>query len=333
MKAALRRNHRIQILYLLFCIFLFSLAGCAGLQPEQAPISPVGYYLPVVEDSDFFRFAPIFLVEENNFPVNRIGIPSARITPSGDTKVFVDPRRPALYVQKVFFKTDNAAYTNYIYRIHFEKVPFSHLTGGYNVGLITIVTVNAQKQPVLITSVHTCGCYLNFIPTSYLPQKAFPEAWDISKQRVYGETLPGLLALSESALNRQEQYYLALRKGTHRVMGAGVIGPDPAESNREIFRVPMFPIELLQALPLGETTTGFYDTQGFRKGYVKGSFKPYERLLMSWWAMDWHIGEDKDYGPAETTGTVFYTSLKFWAREESDMWNFPEFLKYWGWNL
>jgi hypothetical protein len=58
-----------------------------------------------------------------------------------------------------------------------------------------------------------------------------------------------------------------------------------------------------------------------------------ERFFVSWWAFDWHVGEDKAYGPAEETGTVFYTSLKFWRRDVSDMWFFDRFLKYWGWNL
>jgi hypothetical protein len=64
-----------------------------------------------------------------------------------------------------------------------------------------------------------------------------------------------------------------------------------------------------------------------------GFFKPLEKLFMSWWSMDWRVGEDKDLGPKEKTGTTFYTSLKFWAREKSDLWNFARFLKYWGWEL
>lgn len=54
---------------------------------------------------------------------------------------------------------------------------------------------------------------------------------------------------------------------------------------------------------------------------------------MSWWAFDWYVGENKRLGPAEETGTTFYTSLKFWARDKSDIWNFGSFLKYWGWGL
>jgi hypothetical protein len=33
------------------------------------------------------------------------------------------------------------------------------------------------------------------------------------------------------------------------------------------------------------------------------------------------------------TSNPFYTSLKPWNRKASDMWNFTEFLEFWGWRL
>jgi hypothetical protein len=54
---------------------------------------------------------------------------------------------------------------------------------------------------------------------------------------------------------------------------------------------------------------------------------------MSWWTLDWRIGEDKAYEPDDPGSITFYTSVKFWARNKSDMRNFPQFLRYWGWNL
>jgi len=54
---------------------------------------------------------------------------------------------------------------------------------------------------------------------------------------------------------------------------------------------------------------------------------------MSWWTLDAHIGEDKAYGNAAVTGSVFYTSLNPINRQASDMWPFAKFLEYWGWRL
>lgn len=89
----------------------------------------------------------------------------------------------------------------------------------------------------------------------------------------------------------------------------------------------------LQALPLDGTSTSFFEEQGSRRGYVKNSQKHLERLLMGWWSLDLHVGEDKALGPVEETGVILYTSLKPWARRQSDLWPFAEFLHYWGWML
>ena len=55
--------------------------------------------------------------------------------------------------------------------------------------------------------------------------------------------------------------------------------------------------------------------------------------MISWWALDWRVGEDKAYGDKNETGAVFYTSLKPWNRQASDMWPFGDFLAFWGWGL
>ena len=101
----------------------------------------------------------------------------------------------------------------------------------------------------------------------------------------------------------------------------------------DVIDTPLRPMEDLRSIPVDTSTTSFFETDGSRTGYVKGSYKPLERILMSWWSFDLRVGEDKEYYPMEKTDPIFYTSLKYWDREDSDMRNFPRFLKYWGWNL
>jgi hypothetical protein len=99
-------------------------------------------------------------------------------------------------------------------------------------------------------------------------------------------------------------------------------------------KAELLPLEALEQLDLGNgATTSFYETAGDRRGYVKESYKPRERLFMSWWALDWRVGEDKKLGRDKDDGIEFYTSLKPWARSASDMRDFAAFLKYWGWRL
>ena len=96
----------------------------------------------------------------------------------------------------------------------------------------------------------------------------------------------------------------------------------------------MAPNDALYQLPMGEAeAASFFYGEGRRRGYVKGSKKPFERLFMSWWAFDSYIGRDKAFGPADETGTIFYTSAKFWQRRASDMWAFADFLRFYGWDL
>lgn len=250
--------------------------------------------------------------------------------------VFVNGDKPTIYVRKTRFTTARGSYTNLTYRIHFEKVPFGlfppNLGWGDNVGLLLVVTLNDLGQPVLFTSVQTCGCYLAFVPTSYLPVDAFPSGWNKDRQQVYGENLPGLIDYGENSPT-YFQLMVLLQNSSHRIMDMWLTDLR-LPSKYETVEAPIKPLKTLEGLSLpGGGSTSFYETEGSRQDYVKNSQKPWERLFMSWWALDWRVGEDKKLGRDRQDGRIFYTSLKPWARTASDMRNFPVFLQYWGWNL
>lgn len=293
-------------------------------------------YVPAAEDTRLARYAPVVVAEHTGHAYNRVGRPRARRHDDGEVEIYVDPGEPVLYARQREFETDEARYTNLVYRVHFEKVPFSlipfHLTAGRNVGLLFVLTLNGRGEPVLLTTVHTCGCYLAFLPTSYLPDSAYPPGWDTGGQRVFGETLPGQLDYPER-FDQTLRPVIFVRHATHRVMDVQIADPAALQEVHRPVTAPLAPMAALERLPLNGATTSFYDTSGFRKGYVRGSFKPFELLLMSWWTFDLHVGADKAYGDSEETGTVFYTSLRPWRREASDMWEFAEFLEFWGWDL
>ena len=337
---AKKMNCLLKMLQRFTFLFLLTITGCAFIDAGHSPIStPATAYIPARGPSLLARFAPVFLVENDHIPHNRIGSPIAWKDQEGTIHLSIDPDQPALYSQQIPFQTPKGTYTNLIYRIHFQETPATlspfYLTSGKNVGLIVIVTINAQEQPVLITSVHTCGCYLAFTPTSFLPQEAFPVGWNKATQEIFGESLPGILtvATDQPHNGRAPKTVVAIRGDTHRVMGITQADEVDLIRKHQAVTTPLRPMQALHTIAVDGTTTSFFETEGARKGYVKESFKPREQLLMSWWTMDWNIGEDKDYGPKDITGTTFYTSTKFWARNQSDMGNFPQFLRYWGWNL
>jgi hypothetical protein len=293
-------------------------------------------YNAIADEIIFNRYLPVFVIEHSGKKFNRIGTPGVKIIENNKEEIYVNHEEPAIYVQKRIFKTSKGEYTNFIYRIHFEKVPSGlfpfYLGSGRNVGLIVVVTLNNEGAPILYTTVHTCGCYLAFVPTSYMPEEAFPDNWEKNRQYVYFENLPGLLDYKEASPD-QSSTMILIKDGSHRVKDMWL--SDINLLNKyNLVMARLLPLESLQELPVNNNeTTSFYETSGTRKGYVKGSYKPWERLLISWWALDWMVGEDKKLGIDKEDGPIFYTSLKFWDRNKSDMRDFVTFLEYWGWKL
>lgn len=261
---------------------------------------------------------------------------SARYDDQGNEQIFVDSRHPTVYYLKRNFSTKNGSYINLIYRVHFPEVPFSlipfNLTTGNNIGLIIVVTINSQHKPVLVTTVHTCGCYLAIVPTTYLPKKSLPTKWDGTTINVYGEKLPGNLDYSKAT---RPKLLIHIRPEVHRVMDLEIIAEQDFQElpDVRVIKMPLLPMEDLEEIPLGDGTTSFYHQEGILKGHVKGSVKPLESILLSLPILDFFVGTDKVFGDRKETGNPFYTSLKPWNRKASDMWNFSEFLEFWGWQV
>lgn len=277
---------------------------------------------------------PRFHIKNSALPYNRIGTPKAEAGKKDKPYLIVDGTTSTLYYEKSAFHTAKDSYTNLVYRIHFEKVPLGlnclNLTTGKNPGLLIIYTLDAEKNVVLITTVHTCGCYLAFIPTTALAEDAYPENWRDNRQDVFGYSLPGRIGLA--GVEYRSGYQFTIESETHRISDVVLW----AESNTEgLQHIPlrMAPMADLYHIPYQSSTVSFFENEGNREGYVKNNTKILERLFISWWAFDLHVGEDKAYGNSDTSDIPFYTSLKFWRRNESDMKNFPAFLSYWGWKL
>jgi hypothetical protein len=334
------QNHKTITIWLLIVISPLLWQGCAGFEPMPEETPQTVYVMgkdgdETVADRTVRRWAPAFAAYKQEEDHNRIGRPVARRTGGGNEAIDIDTDQPAVFVMQREFVTEKARYRNLIYRVHFPAVPYSlipfHLTAGSNVGLMVVVTLNQRGEPLLVTTVHTCGCYMAIVPTDFLPAAALPEGWQGVPLDVYGETLTSELHYSGKA---DPRLLVHLRPEVHRVMKLEVVLADRLGSHRYA-AVPMspLPVESLLALPYGRETTSFYYEEGFLKGHVKGSVKPFETLLMSLISLDLFVGSDKIYADPENYGNRFYTSLKPWRRSDSNMWDFAGFLKYWGWRL
>ena len=309
---------------------VFLLGGCASVVFEQD--LPRQAFVASGSD-EFARHMPVIVSERPRHSFNRIGHPE--IIKEGELlQLIINPDAAVVYTEKRSFETSRGQYTNLIYRLHFEKVPFSllpfNLTTGKNVGLLLVVTLNSDQQPILISTVHTCGCYLAMQPTNYLPKAAYPNRWNTLQQSVYGANLPGLIKFDP--LN-DAKLVIYLQDETHRVNHIEVVPMQDVMTQYATQPLTLQPMGDLDQLLVEGQRVSMFETKGAEYGYVRNVVKPFELLLVSWWALDSHVGVDKRYGEAGDPGPRFYTSIKPWARQASDMRDFPRFLDYWGWRL
>jgi hypothetical protein len=309
--------------------------GCAHHYPLPQETQQWAYRVDTSFESGGMRWAPVFIVYGHARVYNRIGRPTIRITDDDHEFVSIDTDHPSIYSMQRSFTTTKATYTNEIYRVHFPQVPYSlipfNLTAGKNVGVLVVVTLDEQERPVLVTSVGTCGCYKAFVPTQYLPAVALPRDWTGRRQNVYGEDLPRMLSLEGY---NQPRFVVHLRPQVHRVMNLEVLEDAQLSSKRfQPVSMQRYPMDQLNRIPVDGDVKSFYYQEGVLKGHVKGSIKPLESLLMSLISLDFFVGMDKAYADPAKTENPFYTSLKPWRRADSNMWDFAQFLSYWGWDL
>jgi hypothetical protein len=320
---------------LMLCTLLI-LSACAHHKKIPPETRHTVYSADAARDTLVYDYAPVFLAHNYGASYNRIGAPSAKYDDRGNEQIYIDSTNPIIYFLENTFTTPKGRYTNLIYRVHFPKVPFClipfYLTAGKNVGLLVVITLDSRQRPVLVTTVHTCGCYLVIVPTSFLPRDALPVKWKEAPIRAYGENLPRMLDYSKI---RNPKLLIHLRPGVHRVMDLEIIDKHNLQDSRQfdVIYTDLKPARELEKIPIDSGTTSFYHQKGLMKGYVKGSVKPLESMFISLLSLDFFVGTDKVYADPQEYGNPFYTSLKPWNRTASTMWDFAAFLEFWGWRL
>jgi hypothetical protein len=171
------------------------------------------------EDSGLLeRHAPAFRIEEGDLEFNRIGTPRIRLR-RGRERVDVDPERASLYVETRPDRIGRRDVLHLVYRIHFSALPWTRAVfyeRHRNVGLMALVTLDAAiLEPLLVTTVYTCGCYRALLPTELFPREALPEDWPRDEKRFYGVTLPALAPRARPGASR---LVIGLASRTHRVV-------------------------------------------------------------------------------------------------------------------
>lgn len=309
-----------------------SVTGCLTTASQDPGRSRI-YTLPK-GDGLLEEFAPLFVVEHAEKAYNRIGTPKAKLTRDNHAVVYVDPEEPTIFADQQEFHAGAKTYTNLIYRVHFARSPFTLLpfnTGaGKNVGVMAVITLNEDLQPILVNTVQTCGCYHAVIPTDHTPEYAFPKEWDSEGFKNYGEQLPGIL----QPYSGDARLFITLKDGVHRVKDLAVGPIFAARKDAEQVQCLLRPLEALKHIPLPENgETSLYFQKGRKRGLVRGAFKPWETALFGLWIRDFHVGQDREFGTRQDTGQLFYTTLNPRIKHASDMSDYAAFLRLNGWAL
>ena len=327
---------RVGLAYILLGVVACVAVGCVYKQKIPAEDVHTVYLVEGRAGTLSGMYAPAFLTYDAGKRYNRIGSPRVRLKGEKAKGIYVDTDRPEVFEMRKAFETDRGRYLNLIYRVHFPGIPYSlfpfHVTAGKNVGLMVIVTLDEAEQPVLVTTVHTCGCYVAVLPTAFLPPDAYPKEMKDAPLKAYGEALPW--PLDYSAVEKP-RLLVHLRPAVHRVMHLEVVDERELRQGAEYaaISVSLAAMHSLERLPVDGESTSLYSQKWPLRGHVKGAVKPFESLFLGLVSLDLFVGADKAYGDREQSGTRFYTSLKAWNRKKSDMWEFTRFLQFMGWRL
>ncbi|MBI2424107.1 MAG: hypothetical protein HYV27_14850 [Candidatus Hydrogenedentes bacterium] len=324
-----------EIRLMLLCVLALILGTSRASADAATEGQETRAYVVGQEESLLARYAPVFVVDANDLSYNAIGTPKANKNKRGKETVYIDPAEPAVYGGVHTFETSKGTYTNLFYRVHFERSPFTwapfNASAGHNVGFFTVITLGPGEKPYYVNTVQSCGCYHAVTPTNLLPADQFPAGWDQSGFENYGEHVPGILNYPEDG-NGGVRLAVFLRSGVHRARDLQMLPMANIERDYDPIVAPLRPLEDLKHLPVaGGGETSLYYTKGYKRGLVKGAYKPWETVLFGLWTGDAHVGQDREYGTKDETGRLFYTTLSRSKKKASDMSDYAGFLELNGW--
>ncbi len=306
---------------------------------EEAPSETPWVYrprrgaLPDGEEAALLeRFAPVFWIEQGEAEWNRVGTPFIRRRCMAEW-VRVDPERATLYAEVIPERVGERECLQLVYRLHFDQLAFTwkdFASLHRNAGLLVLITLEKDSLvPLVLTTVHTCGCWLAVLPTDRLEPLALPGDWPPSRVEIAGESLPAVVSVPEPG----SRWILHLATRTHRVRDVLTSGEPQDGLERPL---PLRPMDDLYRLeveghPL-ERGSLFY-TGGFLRGYVRGAWVPIEGLTAGIVLLDPRLGMDRDFGAPDRTGARFHTALLPWNRERSRLDRFGRLLDWLGFHL
>lgn len=222
----------------------------------RAPRNALGIaqFTPEEEAGLLAAYAPRLAVGTQSED-DRPGRPAWR---QDDDRPEVDTSLPTVYARVAATRFYGAMLTQLVYTVWFPARPRTSLfdpLSGHLDGVILRITLDGSGRPLILDSIHTCGCYHVFFPSERLSARPPPRQdieWLFAPER--------LPALPDGA-----RYTVRLAAGSHYVLGIA------AEAQREAHPYAIAPEDALRSLPLpGQGRRSLYGPDGVVPGTDRG---------------------------------------------------------------
>lgn len=246
-------------------------------QPLDA--SRYRHYIPILTSNDFVndndvpsalidRHAPTFIVEQKR-DADLLGKVIWGSSPNRRPEI--DTRKPTVYVSTSRTWWAGQAHRQIIYSIWFserESDGVLDILAGHLSGLIWRVTVNAAGEAVFYDSIHQCGCYQQFFPTTHDIKANATGFWE--EYTLVPEIVPVKNGRDLGVVLASNSHYIA---GIHRVADVAGYG---ANANHHVYRFANY--NELRSLPTGSKKQPYRSIFG-ADGIIESSERPEQHLL------------------------------------------------------
>jgi hypothetical protein len=236
---------------------------------KNAPRNSMG--MPAFSANEWMQLfdahAPLFEVETASDD-DRIGMLQWRDSAALDDALSVDIARPSVYRRISHTRIGGKTYAQLVYSAWFPSRPreqlFDLLSGALD-SVIWRVTLDDDGAPLIYDSIHGCGCYHLFFPTSRVQLKPPPEAnieW-------------AFVPKNAPSIMPPQKIVLQIAETSHYIVGVSTNTNEHAQSKIYQWRDD----EELRALPMADNTTrSIFQPNGLIAGTERG-----ERFLF--WPM------------------------------------------------
>lgn len=190
----------------------------------------------------------------------------------GAGPIEVEPLRPVVYERLAHTVVDGRVLLQLVYTLWFPERPASgptDLLAGALDGVIVRITLDTEGRPILLDTIHACGCYHLFFPSSRLrtrPGAPTDEEWAFAPATLPDAAPPARLVVR-------------IASRTHYVLGVAATAPGQARQSGDAAYALVSEDELRRLPVQGTATTrSLYGPDGLVAGTERG-----ERFLF--WPM------------------------------------------------